>query len=199
MSSIFSDPGWRRGGTLLASETIEYSDPTTRLNPVAGNELVGQVKVFQDVNPSTGKRNSNRLVYCVAARYTGSSPLDPIANKGKAVVFNASNVLGEFDQFADDVDVTDGKCIGVLDEYLTVDVREDDIVWVVVKGPTTIRRLPGTQQDAGTAVGFVSATDNNLGTLSDNDVTRGALIGQMIAAAAAADETVRINLRSDHI
>lgn len=89
MSSIFSDPFFRRGATLLGGETIEYSDPPTNSKPIAGGEIVGQVKVFQDVEPTgTQKRLSNRLVYCVAARYKGSTVLDASTVAGEAYIFD---------------------------------------------------------------------------------------------------------------
>ena len=75
MSSLFSDPPFPRGQTLLNNENIEL-DPNG--NPIAGVEIVGTVKVFPDLVPGTGPaaiRNSNRLVFCIAARYT---PVDGI-------------------------------------------------------------------------------------------------------------------------
>lgn len=190
MSSIFSDPGWRRGSTLLNGETIELDGAG---NPVAGGELVGQVKVFQDVNPSTGVRNSNRLVYCVAARYKGASALTS-ADAGKAFAFSATAPLTEFSAVATTTDVnTNGRTFGVLDEYLTESVRTNDIVWLVVKGPTTISKATGTAIDAG-------ATVQVTGTAGAATVrSTGTPIGQQIAGAQAASgaTSVRINLYGD--
>ena len=118
MSSIFSDPFFRRGSTLLGGELIEV-DPNTG-SPVAGGEIVGQVKVFQDVNPvGRGERYSNRLVYCVAARYKGADVADASTVAGSAYIFSPTAPLSEFSTLATASNVTDGIEVGVLDEYLT--------------------------------------------------------------------------------
>lgn len=205
MSSIFSDPGWRRGGTLLNSETIEYSDPPANLVPSAGTELVGQVKVFQDINPSTGQRYSNRLVYAVAARYTGSALLDRDSltdYAGRFVVLDDG--LGTFDAVdGDNAAVVAGKCVGVVDEYLSVDVRKNDIVWVVVKGPVNCRTASGSALAAGSACTIGSA-----GLLSGSvvaDVGVEPQVGLTLEAAgqlngqATGDDTQRVNLLSQHV
>jgi len=146
MSSLFSDPPFARGTTLLNNEVIEL-DPSG--NPIAGVEIVGAVKVFPDAVPGTGPaaiRNSNRLVYCMAARYT---PVDGVtklnaggtgADKGKWYVLDRRGPLGTFSTVAAAADITDGRMVGVLDEYLNVEVRPNDIVWLVVKGPSTTQK-----------------------------------------------------------
>lgn len=193
MSSIFSDPGWRRGTTLLAGETIEYSDVASTI-PVAGGELIGQVKIFQDVNPSTGVRLSNRLVYCVAARYTGTADLTS-ADAGKVFAFSATAPLSEFSAVATAANVTAGLPYGVLDEYLTVNVRKNDIVWLVVKGPTTMSKLTGAAVAAGAAV-EMSATAGTAQTATT--LTK---IGFQIAGASVASATtaMRINVQQDSV
>jgi hypothetical protein len=146
MSSLFSDPPFARGTTLLNNEVIEL-DPSG--NPIAGVEIVGAVKVFPDAVPGTGPaaiRNSNRLVYCMAARYT---PVDGVTklnaggtgvDKGKWYVLDRRGPLGTFSTVAAAADITDGRMVGVLDEYLNVEVRPNDIVWLVVKGPATTQK-----------------------------------------------------------
>lgn len=169
MSTIFSDPGWRRGSTLLNREVIEFSDAAGTI-PTAGTELVGQMKVFQDVNPSTGIRNSNHLVYCVAARYKGATTLTP-SSAGKIYVFDKDAPLTNFSNLAANTDVVDGRLIGVLDEYLTEDVRTNDIVWLVVSGPTSVAKgatvvIPGSsgiEASSGLAV-VKTANDNVIGS-----------------------------------
>ena len=141
MSSLFSDPPFPRGATLLTGEVIELD---FNGNPLAGVEIVGQVKAFQDVVPGTGTasiRNSNRLVYCVAARYVGTSTINVGgADKGKTYVLNDMGPLSTFSALATTTDTTNGKMIGVLDEYLNIDVRPNDIVWLVVKGPVSVAK-----------------------------------------------------------
>jgi len=170
MSSIFSDPGWRRGTTLLAGELIEYSDAPNNTIPTAGQELVGQMKIFQDVSPYTGIRYSNHLVYCVAARYKGTTTLTS-ADAGKVFVFDKDGPLTNFSALAANTDVVDGRLIGVLDEYLTNAVRTNDIVWLVVSGPTSVAKgatvvIPassGIEASSGLAV-VKTANDNVIGS-----------------------------------
>lgn len=146
MSSLFSDPPFPRGQTLLNNENIEL-DPNG--NPIAGVEIVGTVKVFPDLVPGTGPaaiRNSNRLVFCMAVRY---NPVDGItklntggtgADKGKWYVLDRRGPLTTFSTAAAATDITDGRVVGVLDEYLNIEVRPNDIVWLVVKGPATTQK-----------------------------------------------------------
>lgn len=196
MSALFSDPSWRRGATLLSGETIEVD---ANSNPIAGRDIVGQVKIFQDVNPSTGAMNSNRLVYCVAARYTGSNGLTS-ADAGKVIVFDPANPLTEFDDtsmgYADSTNLTEGKAYGVLDEYIPegVTVRTNDIVWIVAKGPCTVQKLTGAGNDiAAGAVVEISATD---GKVQDGADVVGLVLGQCLATAGTAATTARINLHN---
>lgn len=196
MSSIFSDPFFRRGATLLGGETIEYSDPPTNSKPIAGGEIVGQVKVFQDVEPTgTQKRLSNRLVYCVAARYKGSTVSDASTVAGEAYIFDDGAPLSEFTSKASSTNATAGKHIGVLDEYLTGELRQNDIVWLVVKGPTKIKRT-GPAIASGAAV-QLSATAGQAAVLSS-----GTAIAQQIGDGgntSASAGLTRVNLHSDDI
>lgn len=146
MSSLFSDPPFPRGTTLLNNENIDL-DPNG--NPIAGGEIVGSIKVFPDMVPGTGPaaiRNSNRLVYCLAARYTPVDGLTKLnvggtgADKGKWFVLDRRGPLGTFSAVAAATDITDGRLVGVLDEYLNTEVRPNDIVWLVVKGPTSAQK-----------------------------------------------------------
>jgi hypothetical protein len=192
MSAIFSDPQWRRGTTLLSGEQIELDAAGV---PVAGGEIVGQVKAFQDVNPvGRGERYSNRLVYCVAARYKGANVADASAVAGQAVIFDVAAPLTEFTNYLTTAGHLAGSAIGVLDEYLTGTLRTNDIVWVVVKGPTSIKRTAAAI-NAGVAV-QASATAGSIVT-----ATSGTVIGQQIAGtnSTAAVGLTRVNLFSDEI
>lgn len=211
MSSIFSDPFFRRGTTLLSGELIDYA--TDGVTPTQGTEVVGQVKVFQDVNPvGTGDRYSNRLVYCVAARYIGNDTTG--ANLRRQLVTFASGapltqfgVSGQVIEAAGgaggkttkaDVD-TNSRDVGVVDEYLPdgLAVRKNDIVWIVVKGPTTVAKETGSALTAGALVkisaapGQVTNSGTNVGTT---------ILGSHISGGTASgDTTARINLRSSAI
>jgi hypothetical protein len=191
MSSIFSDPSFRRGTTLLGGEAIELDAGS---NPIAGGEIVGQVKVFQDVNPSTGVRNSNRLVYCVAARYKGSTVTDGSTVAGQVVLFDAAAPLTQYTNYLTQATHTAASAYGVLDEYLTGELRQNDIVWVVVKGPTSAKQTAaainaGVAVEASTTAGSIVARNT------------GVVIGQQIVGAntAAAAGLTRINLINDAI
>jgi hypothetical protein len=189
MSAIFSDPLFRRGSTLLGGEQIEVDAAG---NPVAGTEVVGQVKVFQDVNPvGQGERYSNRLVYCVAARYKGSTVSDGSTVAGEVYAFDAAKPLTEFTSKATSANVDADIAIGVLDEYLTGQLRQNDIVWLVVKGPAKVKQT-ATAINAGVAV-KVSST---AGSAAAAGSTKS--IGQQIAGAnsAAAVGLTRVNLIS---
>lgn len=191
MSSIFSDPFFRRGTTLLSGEPIEREgNPAV---PVAGTGVVGAVKVFQDVNPYDGTRYSNRLVYCVAARYKGSTVTDASTVAGRLYVFDATRALTEFQNQATTTNATAGIAIGVLDEYLTGELRQDDIVWLVVKGPTSIQRTAAAV-NAGAAV-QPSTTPGSI------QAGTSPVIGQCIESAntSASAGATRINLVSDDI
>ena len=84
--------------------------------------------------------------------------------------------------------------VGVLDEYLTGVLRTNDVVWLVVKGPTSIKQT-ATAINAGVSV-QASATAGSIAVLST-----GVRIGTQIAGAAspAAVGLVRVNLHSDQI
>jgi hypothetical protein len=192
MSSIFSDPLFRRGTTLLSGEAIELDSAGA---PIAGGEVVGQVKVFSDVVPTgRGERNSNRLVYCVAARYKGSTVSDASTVAGEVYAFDDAAPLTEFTSKATSANVDAGKVVGVLDEYLTGQLRQNDIVWLVVKGPCKVKQTAAAI-NAGAAV-KVSAT---AGSAAATGSTKS--IGLQIAGAASAASVglTRVNLVSDAI
>jgi len=193
MSSLFSDPPFRRGTTLLQSEAIEIDANTG--NPIAGGEIVGQVKVFQDVNPSTGARYSNRLVYCVAARYTGTTVSDSTTVAGEVYLMDFNYPLGgAFSTKGTASNVLAGLAFGVLDEYLTGELRKNDIVWLVIKGPVDVKQSAAAI-NAGAQV-QVSATAGQIASYSS-----GLAIGQQIEGSntSAAVGLTRVNLVSTQI
>lgn len=200
MSSIFSDPPFRRGTTLLGGEAIELDAAG---NPIAGVEIVGQVKAFQDVHPSTGQRYSNRLVYCMAARYRGNLVSDVTTLTGRAFQMSPSAPLTEFSALADNTISTAGGTIAILDEYLTGELRPNDIVWLVLKGPVTVGKT------AGAAITGAAAVQLHTSNGVVAPVTTGTPVATQIAAsvsgvvtpggAASADTLTRINLWSDRV
>lgn len=196
MSSIFSDPFFRRGSTLLGGEQIELDAAG---NPVAGDEVVGQVKAFQDVNPAgAGERYSNRLVYCVAARYTGSTVASAATVAGTAYVFEDATPLTTFQAKATNANVAAGKPVGILDEYLKGELRQNDIVWLVLKGPTSIQK--GSAASVGANTGVEIGSSGTAGQAIP--VSTGVNIGNSLAGVAvtgAQGDLLRINKTSDLI
>lgn len=190
MSAIFSDPQWRRGTTLLAGEQIELDGSS---NPIAGTEIVGQVKAFQDVNPvGRGERYSNRLVYCVAARYKGATVADASTIAGEVYLFDTGKPLTEFTNKATATSATAGLAFGVLDEYLKGELRTNDIVWLVIEGPTSIKRT-AVALAAGVAI-QISATAGQIAVLSS-----GVAVGQQIegGTTSASSGLTRVYLNTD--
>lgn len=188
MSSIFSDPFWRRGATLLAGEPIEMSAGS----PVAGTEVIGQVKAFQDVSPTGhGTRHSNKLVYCVAVRYTGTTVSDSSTVAGKRYVLNAAQ--DEISTLRSKANADAAVPSGVLDEYLVGELRENDIVWLVVKGPCNV--VSSGTVNAGANVGQVAGGGGLLATAggSNSSTVDGT------ALAAAASNKCRVNLHCNFI
>jgi hypothetical protein len=177
MSSLFSDPPFSRGTTLLGGEVVEYSPPNATYSqtnasgaqyPVAGSEIVGQVKVFLDANPSTKYKMSNELVYCIAARYKPSSATNLTAARGKAVTLTVSQYGGtaEFAAFATATDVNTGERVGFIDEYISDEtvIRPDDIVWVVFRGPAAVKKTEHAST-AGIAAGVNVAVSGTAGSV----------------------------------
>lgn len=195
MSSIFSDPSFRRGTTLLGGEAIEL---TPAGEPLAGGEIVGQVKAFQDVNPYTGIRYSNRLVYCVAARYKGATVTDGSTLAGTAYVFDDAAPLATFTNKATNADVAAGKPVGVLDEYLTGQLRQNDIVWLVMKGPTSIQKGSNASVASGAGVELGSSgTAGQVVPLSAGERVASSIAGSAVTGAQGA--LLRVNEESTAI
>lgn len=177
MSSLYSDPPFPRGSTLLAGETIE----TDAIGPIAGRDIVGQVKVFQDTDPFSGTDNSNRLAICVAVRWTGSTG-GIVA--GDVVKFTAAALLSESDAKGS---TSAGTIFGVVDEYIpsTTTIRQNDIIWVVVRGPATAK-FAATGVNPGSPV-YIANTGVFSGTVA------GSVLGHALAASAVAGSRVLLS------
>jgi hypothetical protein len=106
-----NDAGFGRGEVLgvLWDHPIEKVDPK-----ITGSSMVGRVKQFTDVNPHTGELLSNELTTVVAVRNDTGAEVE-----------------------AEDKVTIDGYD-GVVDEYLTKAVPEDEVFWLVIGGPTVV-------------------------------------------------------------
>lgn len=196
MSSIFSDPGWRRGTTLCSGDL----SGTGTGNDLPGAELVGQIKAFQDVHPRTGARNSNRLVYCQAVRWKGATVEDGSTVAGRAftvdLVLENGKAFATITNPATNANATNGREVGVVDEYLTGRLAYDDVVWLVRKGPTSIKQFAAIAIANGSQVELTGAT-GKVALYST-----GHSLGVNILGAdspATVDALVRINLIADDI
>lgn len=171
MSSIYSDPPFPRGDVLIGLDDPAALDSG---NPVQGSDIVGRIKVFRDVNPSTGIDFSERLVYCVAVR----AKQNGVANGERSnltagtVVKFAAGSLTELDNSAANSNLaaagdtaTIAGMVGVVDEYLPKAPLVNDVFWVVVKGPTTANVTTTAIANAGTPLA-VSATAGSLAAAS---------------------------------
>lgn len=196
MSSIFSDPPFRRGTTLCSGDLTG----TGTGNDLPGSELVGSIKAFQDVNPSTGVRNSNRLVYCQAVRYLGSDVADATTVAGCAYAVDLGLENGKpfatITSAATNANVAAGREYGVLDEYLTGNLKQNDVVWIVRKGPTSLKQAAATAIASGAGV-ELTGTAGKIQAQSS-----GAALGINIlgaSSAATADTLVRVSVHADDI
>ena len=124
---------------MLAGEVIDLNgavSPNTAY-PIAGQNIIGDIKCFNDVNPRTIQSYSNQLVYCMACRYTGSAVADGSTLAGR--VFTILPDGASFSTLSLAADMTAGKRVGVFDEYFTGALRQYDIVWLTVSGPTMMQ------------------------------------------------------------
>lgn len=148
--SLYVDPPFSLGQTLGVSSTAD------------GTGWVGVVKVFPDVNPSTGKVRSNRVKKCVAVRNTSGAALLP-KRVVRFDVTNAGKLLGDVDGY---VAVGNNELCGVVDEYLpSAGVAANDVFWVTVDGPTEVSHaLSGTAVAVGNRLAAITAATSGATT-----------------------------------
>jgi hypothetical protein len=145
-------------------------------------------------------------VYCVAARYIGNDTTGAVLRR-LVVDFDATKPLTDIGvsgsagtaAAATKTDVSDGRTIGVVDEYLSdsTAIRKNDIVWVVVKGPTAVVKEAASALVAGRGV-YMS---NTAGAVTVTGASAGTIyVGEQISGGTASGDTsARINLHSDSI
>lgn len=119
MSTLTADPPFARGHTL--GEGVKVYPPEF------GNRWVGAEKVFTDVHAQSGDWLTNSAVRCVAIR----NKTGDVLQAGQVV----SYLLGETEALA----AAGDALTAVVDEYLPpAGVKEDDVFWGVISGPTTV-------------------------------------------------------------
>lgn len=136
--SLYDDPPFALGQTLGVSSATD------------GTSVVGEVKVFPDVNPTNGRVRSNRLKKCIAVRNASGVALLP-----KRVVVFKSGSFTEVDGY--DADTTKVPA-GVVDEHLPAGgVAANDVFWLTVEGPTEVKLGPAQEAAADTSLVALTA------------------------------------------
>lgn len=115
-----------RGRTFYHGKTVDSSD-------LPGNAILGQVHVFQDTDPSDEtKHRSNGDVVAIAVRNVSGIALLP-----KRVVVFKSGTRSEVDGYCS---TANELVAGVVDDHLpAAGCPDDDICWVIVKGPCLVQ------------------------------------------------------------
>lgn len=210
MSSIFSDPPFVRGRTLASGDFGDaQTDPTK--TDVLGSGIVGSIKAFQDVavtqiafggtTATPGTLLSNRLVYCQAVRWRGGDKTvsETAALAGQVYLVDTGHENGKpFCQItspATDQNVTDGREYGVLDEYLSGQLKNNDVVWIVRKGPCAIKTGSASSIADGARVELTGSAGRAVVRASGNSLG----ISITGAAVATSGANVRVNLICDDI
>lgn len=149
--SLYVDPPFDLGQTLGVSSTDD------------GKHWVGVVKVFPDVNPTTGAIRSGRLKKCVAVRNTSAAALLPKRVVRFAVGTAGASLFSAVDGYAA---VGNNEMVGVVDEYLpTAGVAVNDVFWVTVDGPTEVAHaLSGTEVAVGDRLAAITAATSGATT-----------------------------------
>jgi|5_EtaG_2_1085323.scaffolds.fasta_scaffold00140_51 hypothetical protein len=177
MSTLTTDPGFPRGSTLGITNSNTYDAQVGD-----GSHLLGVHKVFLDTNPATQSVTTNETVECIAVKNCSGSALLPKT----LVKFKEAATLTQVDAAANNTHIR----VGVVDEYLpATGVPNNEVFWVVVRGPTTILKTSGSGE-AITAGEFVSvATSSDAGKCLDGT---GAKVG--IAIEAAGDNATELRV-----
>jgi len=176
-----SSPPFPRGQTLFNKPVS-----STSLTTSDGANVEGQIWEFEDINPTTGARRSNRKVRCLAVRWTGSSPALPkrlivldsklVSNGGAA---GTAGTIGtcrsaQFARVGNTADVLPAKCYPV-DEYLpSAGVALNDIMWVVIDGPAMCRTPNTNFTDIVVGDAVVSLTGATATASTDGNTVTGA-------------------------
>lgn len=152
------DPPFALGQTL---GTTGANDSLVGISGSYGDQWVGAVKEFTDVNPVTGQIRSNRRKVCIAVRNKSGAALLP----KRVVTFStaAGKVFSEVTGYSA---VTNEERVGVVDEFLPASgVANDDVFWITVEGPTEVAgALSGTDIAAGDRVCAITAATSGATT-----------------------------------
>jgi hypothetical protein len=142
------DPPFGLGQTLGVTSV---NDSLYGISGTYGDNWVGSVKEFTDVNPITGSVRSNRRKVCIAVRNSSTVALAP----KRVVAFKA----GSFTVVDGYANTANGEVVGVVDEYLPASgVAVNDVFWVTVDGPTEVAvAVSGTDVAVGDRLTVITA------------------------------------------
>ena len=162
----------QRGSTYYNGRTIDTND----LAP--SQKIVGQIRTFDDVNPTTMVTNSNLPVTCILLRNKHSVALTP----GQAIRFSTT-VDGESGAPCDAAT----QLFAIVDEYLpAAGVPVNDLFWAVIGGPCTANMV--TVAGAKTAGQLAVGPSTTAGKLDFTSLTPGnATVAQQNARDQDAD------------
>jgi hypothetical protein len=152
------DPPFGLGQTLGITGA---NDSLVGITGSYGDNWVGAVKEFTDVDPVTGKVRSNRRKVCIAVRNKSGAALLP-----KRVVSFSTTAGKLFSEVTGYSAVTNAEAVGVVDEFLpSGGVAADDVFWVTVNGPTEVAAaLSGTDIAAGDKLAAITAATSGATT-----------------------------------
>ena len=145
------DPPFGLGQTL---GVIGANDSLVGISGSYGDNWVGAVKEFTDVDPTTGKVRSNRRKVCIAVRNSSGAALLP-----KRLVTFSTTAGKVFSEVVGYSAVTNAENVGVVDEFLpAAGVASNDVFWVTVNGPTEVAAaLSGSDIAAGDKLSAITA------------------------------------------
>lgn len=145
------DPPFGLGQTLGITTP---NDSLVGISGSYGDNWVGAVKEFTDVNAITGQLRSNRRKVCIAVRNTSGAALLP-----KRVVRLAGSGTALFGAADGYSAVTNDAFVGVVDEFLpAAGVAANDVFWVTVDGPTEVAvALSGSDITVRAALSVITA------------------------------------------
>ena len=137
------------------------NDSLVGISGAYGDNWVGSVKEFADVNPVTGAVRSNRRKVCIAVRNKSGAALLP-----KRVVTFSTTAGKLFSEVAGYSAVTNEERVGVVDEFLPAGgVANEEVFWVTVEGPTEVAvGLSGTDVAAGDRLCAITAATSGATT-----------------------------------
>jgi hypothetical protein len=144
----------------------------------------GVEKWFPDENPSTGSRRSNRAVLRRLVRNSSGINLKP----KRLARFKVGTLGAEVDGYTH-TSAQGSYC--VLDEFLpAAGVRNGDICWAVIRGPTTV--ITAIAADATNVINQGDLVIAASGATSQSDPFAGRAAVYSINAATTADQTLNL-------